>query len=65
MHENVNENSLNVTVIQTAIEEIVDLPTKKRKILEKFCFYLVMILSISHVICVTNDINRKNFYRDI
>ena len=36
MHENVNhENSLNVTVIQTAIDEIVDLPTKKRKILEK------------------------------
>ena len=32
MDENVNhENSLNVTVIQTAIDEIVDLPTKKRK----------------------------------
>ena len=62
MHENVNENSLNVTVIETSI---VDLLTKKRKILEKFCFYLVMIFSIRHVICVTNDINRKNFYRDI
>ena len=36
MHENVNhENSLNVTVIQTAIDENVDLPTKKRKTLDK------------------------------